>query len=204
MSYEPDPTTTDLDARAAGKCGYLKKDGQPCRLQAGHGTAHLGQGCCKKHGGNGGRPPVHGRYSKVKSPRLLELIAEFKDDPDPLNLLPDIALLRGLIMQLVEKSEETPLAVDLVAVARLVNDIGALADRVHKREQSDAFTEPAVMWLLDQYGEAVLYAGMEHITDANMRAAFGRDVQARWDRIPIRRRLPGESRRVEAGQAMEG
>ncbi len=37
-------------------CGAKNRRGLPCQLQAGWGTDHLGQGRCRKHGGNAGAP----------------------------------------------------------------------------------------------------------------------------------------------------
>ena len=96
----------DKAFRERGKCGYIKKDGTPCKLPAGSGTQHKGEGCCRRHGGNGGRPATTGerigegkykRYDVLTSPVLRALADHFEADPDPLNLLSEVALLRGLI-----------------------------------------------------------------------------------------------------------
>lgn len=95
-----------------GKCGAKLRGGRPghCKRGAGDQTSHVGTGRCKYHGGadGSGRPPTHGRYSKakIKSERLQELIDQFSDDEDPLNLLPEIALLRALIFDYIERYEE--------------------------------------------------------------------------------------------------
>lgn len=44
-----------------------------------------------------------GRYSKVNRPRIAELIAHHERDPDPLNVLPEIAALRALFQEFVER-----------------------------------------------------------------------------------------------------
>lgn len=49
---------------------------------------------------------THGRYSQLKKERLAELIASFQQDPDPLNILPEIAALRALFTDYVERYEE--------------------------------------------------------------------------------------------------
>lgn len=94
---------------AQGKCGgKLRNKDAHCKNVAGKKTSHLGTGRCWLHGAadGAGAPIKHGRYSKVKSPRLQELIKEFEKDPDPLNLLPEVQLLRALILDYIERYDE--------------------------------------------------------------------------------------------------
>ena len=60
------------------------------------------------HGGTKlGDPRLkHGRYSSISRPRLRELIAQHERDPDPLNILPEIAALRALFQEFVERYDE--------------------------------------------------------------------------------------------------
>lgn len=88
-------------------CGAKKKaarGGGPCRQTAGAGTNHPGVGRCKWHGGNA--PILHGRYSKIQRPRIRELIEAYEADPDPLNLLPDLAAARAHYHDWVERYDE--------------------------------------------------------------------------------------------------
>lgn len=90
----------------AGKCGarLRGKPGKVCKHAAGFRTDHPGEGRCYLHGG---RSPVkHGRYAMVKRPRIRELLEQFEQDPDPTNLLPELALLRSLIIDFVERYDE--------------------------------------------------------------------------------------------------
>ena len=59
----PKPQPPAIEAPRDGKCNYVKVDGTRCKMQAGWGTVHVGEGNCKKHGG-AGRPIIHGKYSK--------------------------------------------------------------------------------------------------------------------------------------------
>ena len=95
-------------------CGATTRAGTPCRRPAGWGTANAGNetrvgvGRCKLHGG---RSPVrHGRYSKIKREELRDLIAQYEADPDPLNLLPELAAVRALFHDFVDRYEETTAA----------------------------------------------------------------------------------------------
>ena len=90
-------------------CGATTTAGKQCQRPAGWGTAHVGDGRCKLHGGNAGRPIKTGlrsRYAAIRRPRIKELIESFEKDPDPENLLPEVQLLRALILDYVERYDE--------------------------------------------------------------------------------------------------
>ena len=83
-------------------CGSPKKDGSPCRRPAGWGTDHNKQGRCIKHSG---RPITTGRWSQIKRKSISEAIDHFDSDEDPLDLIPDVKLLRALIKDFIERYE---------------------------------------------------------------------------------------------------
>lgn len=86
------------------QCGAKTRSGKPCKQKAGARTDHPGQGRCWLHGG---RTPIkHGRYSQIQRPRLKELLERFHDDPTPLDLLPEVVLLRALVTDYVERYDE--------------------------------------------------------------------------------------------------
>lgn len=86
-------------------CGAKAKthDGY-CGNPAGAGTDHPGQGRCKFHGGNA--PVKHGRYSKISRPRIKDLMDAFENDPEPMNLMPEVTLLRSLLTDFIERHDE--------------------------------------------------------------------------------------------------
>lgn len=65
------------------------------QLPAGHQTDHPRQGRCKFHGGV--VPRKHSRYSTIRSKLLQTLIEANATDPDPLDLIPDLAVARALL-----------------------------------------------------------------------------------------------------------
>ena len=86
----------------AEKCGRTRANGkQPCQAPAGRGTDHRGVGACKFHGG--AVPVLHGRYSRITRPRIAALLAQLALDPDPEDLLPEVILIRALIIDFVER-----------------------------------------------------------------------------------------------------
>jgi hypothetical protein len=87
-------------------------DHGPCTHEKGWGTPHPGEGTCRKHGGLGSARAAlvcttHGRYSKLQRPRIRELIEQYEKDPDPLNLLAELAALRAHYQDFVERWDET-------------------------------------------------------------------------------------------------
>ena len=92
------------DAIAAGKCGARTRSGTPCHQVAGFRTEHVGEGRCFLHGGL--TPIKHGRYSLIPRQRIADLIELHEQDADPLNLLPELAALRALFQDYIERYEE--------------------------------------------------------------------------------------------------
>jgi hypothetical protein len=92
-----------------GRCNATKMNGEPCWRLAGARTDHMGYGRCSLHGGK--TPVIHGRYSKLKHLRVAKRMEEIEQDPDPLNILPELALLRALTIDYIERYEENTEAV---------------------------------------------------------------------------------------------
>lgn len=86
------------------KCGAKTKSGKPCDHPAGFRTDHPGSGRCYLHGG--ATPVQHGLRSKVHRSRLDELIEKHMKNPDPLNLLPEVAQLRAFAEDLQTRWDE--------------------------------------------------------------------------------------------------
>jgi hypothetical protein len=85
-------------------CGAKTRAGGACRNPAGFKTDHPGAGKCWLHGG--ATPIKHGRYSSIQRPRLRELLEQFEADPAPLDLLPEVKLIRALLVDFVERYDE--------------------------------------------------------------------------------------------------
>lgn len=82
-------------------CGAKTRSGRPCKNVAGYKTDHVGDGRCHLHGG--AKPIKHGRYSSINRPRIKDLLEQFEDDPSPLDLLPEVKLLRALVTDYIER-----------------------------------------------------------------------------------------------------
>lgn len=88
------------------KCGAKTRGGKKCPQKAGWGTNHVGIGKCRKHGGKSGTL-THGRYSKYLKSRIGKLFDAMEADPDPLNILPDLAVTRALFIDFINRYEIT-------------------------------------------------------------------------------------------------
>lgn len=86
-------------------CGARKKQGEGvCHQKAGWGTDHLGQGKCKLHGGASRR--ITGRWSKVVNEHVAKYLEELEEDENPLDVIPDLQLLRALLRQWLDGYQE--------------------------------------------------------------------------------------------------
>lgn len=86
-------------------CGTIgRRNGEPCRHPAGFRTDHPGTGRCWLHGGRS--LARTGRYSAVERPRVQELLHDFHQDPDPMNLMPEALLLRALLLDFIERFDD--------------------------------------------------------------------------------------------------
>lgn len=100
--------------QAKPKCGYLKKDGTPCRHPAGYRTDHLGEGYCKYHRGNGNnrtsgkersdKQIKHGLYQRFFDPEQIEQAKELQG-----GLIQEIAIARLQLVRLLELKEANEL-----------------------------------------------------------------------------------------------
>ena len=82
---------------------HSRTTGQPCQNRAGKGTDHLGEGRCRYHGGS--TPINHGLYSKIPHARLGQRIAEIANRTDLLQLNGEMATLKALLEQWIEKDQ---------------------------------------------------------------------------------------------------
>lgn len=140
-----------------------------CKREAGWGTGHFGQGRCKQHGG--ATPIKSGRYSLVQRDELRELIERHMDDPDPLNMLPELATARSLFEEYVNRYEELVEALlawnaeeiaergqyarpqripELASVTSLVSEITKIAKRIEDVRSQNAISRPELFRVVSE------------------------------------------------------
>ena len=92
------------------RCGALKRQGPgSCTQAAGWGTDHAGQGRCKLHGG--ATPIASGRYSTITRQSIRELQEFHAKQPNPLGTDEEIALVRALLTDYINRYEENNAAI---------------------------------------------------------------------------------------------
>ncbi len=127
-------------------CGAKTRDGTPCKRPAGWGTEHVGDGRCKTHGGNAGRPPKHGRYSVKARDGLEEKIRQYREDENPAGQWDELALLRALLQEWLD--DLGTLDEDAVSVILdLQREIRRTLDTINKIQTRSALTAAEVEYL---------------------------------------------------------
>lgn len=160
------PTTT---------CNAKTRSGRLCRLSSGHRTPHPGQGRCFLHGGL--TPIRNGRYSVIKRDSLRDMISHYEADPDPLNVLPELAAARALFQDFVERydtwaaalvawhesfrsenAEREPKPVQVLDISdayRIVAEITRIVERIEKVRAANAITRADMLRVMTEMGRVV-------------------------------------------------
>jgi hypothetical protein len=132
-------------------CGAKTRQGTACQRPAGWGTQHVGQGRCKLHGGNAGRPVEHGRYSVTRRRSLQEKIAVFYNDPATGDLRSELALLRALLQDYLDRwvdADDSVIAGRSIGhVFEMVDAIGKMVERIAKILATTALTQAELQLL---------------------------------------------------------
>jgi hypothetical protein len=184
-------------------CPAKKKTSQgggPCNRYAGWGTDHPGQGPCRTHGGM--TPVKHGRYSQITRPRLAQLIAQFEADADPMDMLPELALLRALVTDYIERydkftdailawhdsyidKDKTPnpkpqQVLDIISAGGFIAQIAKVTERIQKQKSEGTVTLEAVNAYVETLGMEVVAALQEAVSDADSRTAALAAIDRHW------------------------
>lgn len=177
-----------------------------CKQKAGNRTDHPGQGRCWLHGG--ASPIKHGRYSQVNRERFRDKINRFESDPDPLNLAPEVALLRAFVEDLVERWDEIygvdgaliawhesfhtgegspkPRQLpDFSAISNVVDKVGGMVDRIQKYKAEGSIKMETLKRVMDQMGVDVVQAIGEIGLNADQSSRLIESVERRWGTLRL-------------------
>lgn len=117
-----------------------KSTGERCR-----NPAVSGYDVCRHHGAGtpsagkrGGSPVTHGRYSKWKKEDIRELVASFEDDANPLDILPEIAAVRALLTDFIDRYTEL---VDALIAWNAAGPQGERPQRLPKLDDAISYLE---------------------------------------------------------------
>jgi hypothetical protein len=129
-------------------CGAKTRNGgAPCK------GAAMANGRCRMHGGKAGRPPTHGRYSVKHRASLAASIDAFRSDPEPGNLLDELALMRALTQDVVDRFPDgVPLPLDAVeTVSGFLAETSRLVERMAKIETQRQLAAGDAAYLLEVF-----------------------------------------------------
>lgn len=207
-------------AVAAGKCGALNRQGKPCGNAAGKGTDHKGEGRCKNHGG--AAPIKSGRYSTITRSTIKGLLEQFEADANPLDLTPELHLLRALILDYIERYQEftaaliawhedestftdrwgneqvtrkPPQVIDILSVAKYITAIGQISERIEKAKKEGSVSLETLNRVIEQLGVQLVKAAQETVKDAAQRATLLSRVEDLWQSIQLEQPGPGGGKR---------
>lgn len=148
-----------------------KQSGRQCRNECSDGFE-----VCWIHGGSS---PVgmesasfkHGRYSK-HLPR--QIASKLAMDDDPLDLLPELNVQRGLFTEYISRFHEgvTLSAGDIQMLMQWASDITKTVERIVKIRNETALTKAEITYLAARVSDVV----SKYITDETQQAAFIRDL----------------------------
>lgn len=169
---QPSHDSTVSKAVAYPICGGKKRQSDGvCTRPAGWGTDHAGLGRCKLHGG--AKPIKTGRYSTIKREQLRNLIEQHEADPDPLNILPELAVTRALFQDFIERYDkwrdallawhesfgregEKPMQMlDISDAYRIVSEATKIVERIEKIRAANAISRPDLFRVIGEMGRVV-------------------------------------------------
>jgi hypothetical protein len=133
-------------------CGAKTRSGTPCK------RAPMPNGRCKLHGGMAtGRPLTTGRYSLKHRASLAEKMQAFRADPQPGDLADELALMRALLADYLERFPTgQPLVYeDIERVVGLLSEISKLVERINRIMTTTALTAAEVQYLQARLADLV-------------------------------------------------
>jgi hypothetical protein len=123
------------------------------------------------HGGKAGRKPTHGLYSMEHQTKLTELVDSFKKLEDPLDLKPELAMLRSLVHDWVNRYTENrealllwsrsftppkPVIVHDVSEGwKILEAISRVVERIEKARSQNAISRPDLVRVMQEMGRVV-------------------------------------------------
>src|SRR5262245_18476673 len=127
------------------------------------------------------QPQLDDRYSGITRPDFRERLDRFRADPEPLNLLPELALLRAQLEDLIERWDEIygpdgammawfgsfndparqagsrPRRMpDRAAISQIVDRVGQIAELIHKMRTEGVVSLADLQRMTEQMGAAVV------------------------------------------------
>lgn len=148
------------------RCKALARTtGEQCK-----NPALIGFDVCRMHGGKGGRPIIHGRYSLTHRQALADKMQAFLEDDRPGDLTDELALTRALLQDYLERfPDRQPLpADDIGRIFGMVEAIGKTVERISRILNSTAVTIAEVRVMQATFANLMV----KYIGDAKRQSEF--------------------------------
>jgi hypothetical protein len=146
-----------------------------------------GRTTCRLHGGKGGGRVKHGLYSLQHQTKLAELYESLKGLEDPLDLRPELAMLRSLVQDWIDRYDENrnalllwsasftqprPVAIhDISEGWKILEAVSRVVERIEKARSQNAISRPDLVrvrdaredprWLAQQYSSVTFWSLLE-------------------------------------------
>ena len=133
------------------------------------------------HGGRAGRPIETGRYSLIHKRRLQDKVAQYMADPQPTDLLSELALTRALLEDLLGRLPD-PISQEATShVAGLVGRIGQLAHRMERIKSMSAFGPGELAYVVARLADVLLQKVADPAVCARVMDELARDFRLEVD-----------------------
>lgn len=177
----------------AGRCNYPVEGGRRfCRLPSGRNTEHPGSGYCKMHDGKSAYDPIH-RYRGIKNKSVRAQLRELAHiERNVFDLVPEIMLMRGLLVDYVERfyefreallawykenKQKPRMAVDIIEASHMIEGVSRIIERHHRIERSGSID-------LATFNRAVEAMGIivaKHVRDGKILDA----IENEWSMVSL-------------------
>lgn len=150
-----------------------KSTGKRCRRHAvaGYTVCQVHGAGSPKQGRPGGRPPVHGRYALKHQAGLQEKQAVFLADPTPGDLTAELALMRALLEDYMERYgdfDDAPLPEHYERLFDMIETITGTVERIHRILSKTALTQAELLYIQAKIADLV----NRYIDDPDRRKQF--------------------------------
>jgi len=185
-------TAAAVTAPQPRTCGAVTRLGTPCPRPRGFNTDHVGTGACWQHETTPTFASIQ-RYRQIEQPairRRLEVMASL--DEDILDLIPDIQLIRTLVVQYAadfdefhdallawyrEGKKRPPRAYQLADVINYIEIISRIIERIHKIRSTGSVSLDTFRRVIEQMGIVVA----RHVTNGQ---ALDR-IEQEWSTLAL-------------------
>ena len=193
-----------------GKCNARKPNGWKCQLPAGYQTDHTGSGKCWIHDDPDRADTIY-RYRGIKQKTIKSRLRQMHTvERDVLNLVPDVQLVRAMVIDYVERYEELAEAIlhwyktgkqrppappDLGEAIKALETVSRMVERVHRIQSTGAIGIDTFRRILEQMGIIVA----RHVSDGRALEA----IESEWSAVVVDTRTQSARALPDAVQTRE-